>query len=129
PLAPLFADRQGGSGNVVELSAPSAAGGFLSQIAGLTDHCPDLAGFLRQAKQACLRIARQGFRRTEAQDAALIDGFAEAVPALFAIRDRIRRFCARLSRAMLPHGSWEGQYAADQKVFFAQFRTIYGESK
>ncbi len=129
PLAPLFADRRGGADNVVELSTPSAAGGFLSQIADAPERCPELASFLNDAKQSCGRIARQGFRRTEAQDSALIDGFADAVPALFAIRDQIRRFCARLARAVLPQQSWERQYAADEKVFFAQFRTLYGESK
>lgn len=128
PLAPLFADRQIDSENVVELSS-SAGGGFMSQIADLPGQCPELASFLSDSRNACRRIARQGFRRTDDQDAAPVDGFTEAIPALFAIRDQLKRFCARLSRAVLPQGSWERQYATDHEVFFAQFRMLYGETR
>ncbi len=127
PLAPLFRDARGTADNVVDFPSPAAGVQFLSGIATGPENCPDLAVFVSEAKAAFRRIARQGFTGAD-NGGATVDGFADAVEALFAIRDQVERFLGRLSRAAPPHGCWDRQHAADAAVFHDRFRTLYGET-
>ncbi len=127
PLAPLVRGTRGTADNVVDFPSPAAGVRFLSDIAADPENCPDLAAFASEAKAAFGRIARHGFHGAD-NGGAIIDGFADAVEALFAIRDQVERFLGRLSRTRLAHGCWDRQHAADRAVFDDRFRALYGES-
>lgn len=127
PLAPLFTDEKGKPDNLVAFPSPAAGVQFLSGIATGPENCPDLAAFVSEAKAAYRRIARQGFHGADDRGAR-VDGFADAVKALFAIRDQVERFLGHLSRAALAHGCWDRQHAADRALFHDRFRALYGET-
>jgi hypothetical protein len=127
PLAPLFTDQKGKPDNLVAFPSPAAGVQFLSDVATGPENCPDLAAFVSEAKAAYRRIARQGFHGADDRGAR-VDGFADAVKALFAIRDQVERFLGRLSRATLAHGCWDRQHAADRALFHDRFRALYGET-
>lgn len=127
PLAPLVRGTRGTADNVVDFPSPAAGVQFLSDTAADPENCPDLAAFASEAKAAFRRIARHGFHGADNGGGA-VDGFADAVEALFAIRGQVERFLGRLSPAALAHGCWERQHAADRAVFDDRFRALYGES-
>lgn len=126
PLAPLFRDDQSEHGNVITLTGAVVGECFLSDLAAHPGSHPTLARFLADAKNAVRRIARKGFRNS-ANNRNRIEGFAVAIDALFAIRKQIDRFCDRLKRAGIQGEGWDRQHRKDQKLFFAQFRTLYGD--
>lgn len=126
PLAPLFRDGQGEHGNVIALTDAVVGECFLADLAAHPGRHPTLARFLADAKTAVRQIARKGFRKS-ADDRDRIEGFAVAIDALLAIRKQIDRFRARLKRAGMEGEGWDRRHRTDHKLFFAQFRTLYGD--
>ncbi|MEE8515417.1 MAG: hypothetical protein V3T02_02145 [Alphaproteobacteria bacterium] len=126
PLAPLFRDDQSEDGNVITLTGAAVGDCFLANLAAHPDRHPTLAAFLADAKTAVQRIARKGFRQS-ADNRNRIEGFAVAIDALFAIRKQIDRFCDRLKWAGIEGEGRDRQHRKDHKLFFAQFRILYGD--
>ncbi len=126
PLAPLFRDDHSEKGNVITLTGAEVGECFLANLAAEPERHPTLAAFLADAKTAVGRIARRGFRKS-ADNRGRIEGFAVAIDALLAIRKQTDRFRDRLRRVGIEGEGWDRQHRTDHKLFFAQFRTLYGD--
>ncbi len=129
PLAPLFRDGHEDEGNVITLAGPAVGQGLLADLAAHPDRHPALAALLADARTAAQGIARKGFRKSKGidDDRDRIEGFAVASDALFAIRKQIDSFRDRLRRAGMRGEDWDRRHRTDHKLFFAQFRTLYGD--
>ncbi len=134
PLAPLFRDlhEDGGvddGGNVITLTGAQVGQGLLAELAAHPERHPALAPLLDGARAAARRIARKGFRASANidDDRDRIEGFAVAGEALFAIRKQIDRFRRRLERVGGRGDDWDRRHRADRQIFFAHFRTLYGD--
>jgi len=73
-------------------------------------------------------ISRQGFAEEDSRDPTVGAGFAAAVDPLLEIRERLRRYAARLDSLDPPAGDWPRQFDADSAVFRAQFHLLYGDT-
>jgi CTP:molybdopterin cytidylyltransferase MocA len=116
-------------GNVVVLDSDLIRDRFFAALVELEHGDTVLGKVFREARAAFGKLSRQGFRTRDIDDPDVIDGFAAAADPLFEINDHLAKFCVRLDRVALPHGTWADQFEADRAVFNTQFELLYGDAR
>ncbi len=126
PMAPLLSARVRATGNVMTMGATALREEFFATATGCSDDCPELVDFVSIASRAHGRIGRKGFSAIEADQPAVIEGFAAGCGALLRLRDTLKRFSARLERLLPTRRDRDHRFVADRSLFFTQFRVLYG---
>ncbi|GAB6051206.1 hypothetical protein JCM17960_00260 [Magnetospira thiophila] len=84
-------------------------------------------GFLKRAAAGLKKINRQGFRPTDLEDAATIEGHGQAIAPLQTVTEQLTAFEAALARLDAEH-PWATRFAEDLPRFTDRFHRLYGEA-
>ena len=113
---------------VVALQGPAFGTRLIAVLLEPETAGSEVSTLVARAKSAFQSVSRKGFHDGVAEAAESSDVFLDGARALAGLRQELARFRQALSRARLPAGDWEAQFAADRTAFRSQFHVLYGES-
>lgn len=107
--------------NVVSLRATSAVDRFFDGLAETGRKTGPLGKLMTEARKAFRGNARQGFSEDGLGDDDILDGYADGVDALLALRKELSDFVDGAGRT-----DWSRHFDQDAGIFQQQFRILYG---
>ncbi len=127
-LAGYFEQDEMLGDNVESFSKHGVTSRFMT-IIETTERLPKpLCDFIADSKTAFTGLSRKGFRESDTQDVAVIDGFAASCVPLFTLRKCLGGFRQCLDRIGDSNMDWQARFDADKAVFLRQFHLLYGEN-
>jgi hypothetical protein len=110
-----------GSDDVAASVLPAIAAAIAALFARSQTGDPVMDKIVERARRSRRIVNREGFRRQDERDPAMLTAIEASLPAAIALRRALHDLCATLGK-----GSFNARFDGDRRTFFGALRQIYG---